>query len=96
MATRTQTFGAGKRESHDASDFYARFTPPTITKDETVNPCRAADQLICGDARDMHAVDDNSVALVVTSPPYFAGKAYELALGERGIPTSYVRFAATA
>jgi site-specific DNA-methyltransferase (adenine-specific) len=92
MATRTQTFGAGKRESHDASDFYARFTPPNISKDETVNPCRAADQLIVGDARDMHAVDDNSVALVVTSPPYFAGKEYELALGEGGIPASYLEY----
>src|SRR6476646_9419923 len=92
MATRTQTFGAGKRESHDASDFYARFTPPTISKDETVNSCRAADQLICGDARDMRAVDDNSVALVVTSPPYFAGKEYELALGEGGIPASYLEY----
>ena len=50
MATRTQTFGAGKRESHDASDFYARFTPPKISDDETINPCGAADQLICGDA----------------------------------------------
>jgi site-specific DNA-methyltransferase (adenine-specific) len=89
MATRTRAFGAGNRESHDASDFYARFTPPQISKDETVNPCRAADQLICGDARHMDAVDDNSVALVVTSPPYFAGKEYELALGEGGIPESY-------
>jgi site-specific DNA-methyltransferase (adenine-specific) len=92
MATRTQTFGAGKRESHDASDFYARFTPPKISDDETVNPCGAADQLICGDARDMRAVDDNSVALVVTSPPYFAGKEYELALGEGGIPESYLEY----
>jgi site-specific DNA-methyltransferase (adenine-specific) len=92
MATRTSAFGSGKRESHDASDFYARFTPPKISDDETINPCRAADQLICGDARDMHAVDDNSVALVVTSPPYFAGKEYELALGEGGIPKSYLDY----
>jgi modification methylase len=92
MATRTRTFGAGNRESHDASDFYARFTPPTISKDETVNACGAADQLICGDARDMRAVDENSIALVVTSPPYFAGKEYELALGEGGIPESYLEY----
>ena len=77
MATRTRKFGAGNRESHDASDFYARFTPPELSDDETVNPCVVADQLIVGDARDMSAVDDNSVALVVTSPPYFVGKDYE-------------------
>jgi site-specific DNA-methyltransferase (adenine-specific) len=92
MATRTRTFGAGNRESHDASDFYARFTPPKLSDDETVNPCRAADTLICGDARDMSDVDDNSVALVVTSPPYFAGKDYEVALGEGSIPATYLEY----
>ena len=92
MGTRTRSFGAGKRESHDASEFYARFTPPKISDDQTVNPCRAADRLIVGDARDMSAVDDNSVALVVTSPPYFAGKEYELALGEGGIPENYLEY----
>ena len=34
----------------------------------------------------------NSVALVVTSPPYFAGKTYEQALGEGHIPASYVDY----
>jgi modification methylase len=92
MATRTRTFGAGNRESHDASDFYARFTAPMLSQDKTVNPCAAADQLLCGDARDMRAVDDNSVALVVTSPPYFAGKAYETELGEGHIPATYLEY----
>jgi DNA modification methylase len=92
MATRTRTFGAGNRESHDASAFYARFTAPELTDDDTVNPCRAADAIICGDARDMRDVDDNSVALVVTSPPYFAGKAYELALGEGHVPATYLEY----
>jgi len=94
MPTRTRTFGAGNRESHDASDFYARFTSPKISTDDTVNPCAVADQLICGDARDMHAVADNSVALVVTSPPYFAGKDYETALGEGGVPENYLEYLA--
>jgi DNA modification methylase len=92
MSTSTRAFGAGKRESHDASAFYERFAAPEISDDETVNPCRAADSLICGDARDMAAVDDNSVALVVTSPPYFAGKEYEEALGEGHIPGSYLEY----
>ncbi len=94
MATRTRKFGAGNRESHDASDFYARFTPPDLSDDETVNPCVVADQLIVGDARDMSAVDDNSVALVVTSPPYFVGKDYELALEQGHIPSTYLEYLA--
>ena len=94
MATRTRAFGAGNRESHDASDFYERFRAPELSDDDTVNPCAAADSVICGDARDMAKVDDSSVALVVTSPPYFAGKEYEQALGEGHVPADYVEFLA--
>jgi hypothetical protein len=35
-ATTTSRFGTSKRESHDASDFYERFPPPTILTDTTV------------------------------------------------------------
>ena len=37
----------------------------------------------------MSLINSNSTALVVTSPPYFAGKEYELDLGQNGIPASY-------
>src|ERR671910_3185204 len=94
MPTRTRSFGAGNRESHDAAPFYERFTTPELSDDDTVNPCGATDSLICGDARDMDAVDDCSVALVVTSPPYFAGKEYEAALGEGHVPGSYLEYLA--
>ncbi len=76
--TATRAFGAGSRESHDASAFYSRFSPPTLSTDDDVKPPFELDEpLVLGDARDMAAVPDNSVALVVTSPPYFAGKDYE-------------------
>lgn len=90
--TATSPFGVGKRENHDASGFYARFTPPTIVKDEVVNPPKALDKILGGDARSMTEVSDNSVALVVTSPPYFAGKEYETALGDGHIPGSYLDY----
>jgi DNA modification methylase len=32
------------------------------------------------------------VALVVTSPPYFAGKEYEAALGEGHVPATYLEY----
>ena len=94
MGTRTRAFGAGNRESHDASDFYARFRAPELSDDETVNPCQIADTIVHGDARDMADVDDSCVALVVTSPPYYAGKEYEQALGEGHVPGSYIDFLA--
>ena len=28
MGTSTSSFGVGQRESHDSTDFYARFAPP--------------------------------------------------------------------
>ncbi|MGZ4690420.1 MAG: DNA-methyltransferase [Acidimicrobiia bacterium] len=90
--TSTSSFGAGRRESHDATAFYERFTPPVISEDAEVNPCSAAGRIIAGDARDMAAVESSSVALVVTSPPYFAGKAYEEELGDGHIPASYLEF----
>lgn len=37
-------------------------------------------------------VADNSVALVVTSPPYFAGKEYEQVLGQGHVPVDYVAY----
>ena len=93
--TATSNFGVGKRESHDATAFYARFVPPNISEDELITPPKALDRIWHGDARDMDAsgdIADGSVALVVTSPPYFAGKAYEEALGHGGIPADYLEY----
>ncbi|MCU1371858.1 MAG: modification methylase [Ilumatobacteraceae bacterium] len=90
--TSTSNFGVGKRENHDASGFYERFGAPVLSGDDTVNVAPSVDQIWVHDARDMHELPDNSVALVVTSPPYFAGKAYEEELGEGSIPASYVDY----
>ena len=91
-STATSAFGVSKRESHDASDFYRRFTPPVLSPDAEVAPHRALDKLIVGDARRMGEVPESSVALVVTSPPYFAGKEYETSLGDQGVPATYLEY----
>ncbi|MGI8754796.1 MAG: DNA methyltransferase [Acidimicrobiales bacterium] len=92
-STATSNFGVGGRESHDASGFYGRFRPPDLTTDDTVlAPDAVGEPFVCADARDMAAVADGSVALVVTSPPYFAGKQYEEELGRNGIPASYLEY----
>jgi site-specific DNA-methyltransferase (adenine-specific) len=90
--TSTSAFGVSKRESHDAEGFYSRFVAPELSTDTEVDPHKAVDKLICGDARSMSEVPDSSVALVVTSPPYFAGKEYEQALGEAGVPATYIEY----
>src|SRR6186997_1856034 len=91
-ATSTSAFGVSRRENHDASGFYGRFPAPTLSPDDTVEPPGVVDQIYVGDARSMDRVRPSSVALVVTSPPYFAGKAYEAELGEGHIPATYVEY----
>ena len=64
---------AASDRMHDATDFYRRFPVPTISAGFA--EVGAADKPFAGDARSMTEVLDASAALVVTSPPYFAGKA---------------------
>ena len=90
--TSTSSFGVSRRENHDASSFYARFAPPALSDDKEIASPSALDTIYCGDSRNMSEIADNSVALMVTSPPYFAGKEYEEALGEGHVPASYLDY----
>jgi DNA modification methylase len=94
LATATSEFGSGKRESHDSTSFYGRFTPPVVSGDERVQMPVTVDRLFCGDARTMtdDQVADRSVALCVTSPPYFTGKEYETNMAAGHVPSSYVEY----
>ena len=92
VATATANFGSGRREGHDASAFYDRFVAPEISTDAFVAPPADVDVIHAHDAREMTKVASNSVALVVTSPPYFAGKQYEEELGVDGVPADYFEY----
>jgi DNA modification methylase len=92
--TATARFGSSRRESHDATGFYERFVAPELSDDSVVARPDAVDVIHCHDARDMAAVPSGSVALVATSPPYFAGKEYEVTLGEAGVPGTYFEYLA--
>lgn len=94
-ATSTSSFGVSRRENHDSSDFYARFAPPVLSTDDTVNLPGPVNWIHHGDARSPESADrlkPGSIALVVTSPPYFAGKAYEEELGQGHIPADYLDY----
>lgn len=91
--TTTSNFGVGARESHDSTPFYDRFRAPELSDDQNVpQPAPVAEPFVHGDARHMDRVVDGSVALVVTSPPYFAGKQYEEELEREGVPSSYLEY----
>ena len=94
LATATSEFGSGKRESHDSASFYARFAPPVVSGDERVESPAVVDRLFCQDARTVtdDQVADRSVALMVTSPPYFTGKEYETDMAAGHVPSSYVEY----
>ncbi len=92
--TTTSSFGVSRRENHDATPFYERFTAPELSNATDVASRKDIDDIFDDDARHMDKVDDNSVALVVTSPPYFAGKEYETALGEGHVPATYAAYLA--
>jgi site-specific DNA-methyltransferase (adenine-specific) len=94
MGTSTSRFGVGRRESHDASEFYARFRPPETSADAEVVDFTPDPPLICGDARSMAELKPACVALVVTSPPYFAGKEYEADLSTGTVPATYLEYLA--
>lgn len=76
--TSTSSFGAGRREGHDATAYYDRnLAAVTETTDtRTVRPA-VEDTVFCGSAEHMGELPDDSIALVVTSPPYHVGKEYD-------------------
>ena len=84
--TRTSSFGVSGRASHDSTPFYSRKlykdigVPKPSPKDLVENrvPEGFLDKIILGDAREvLKRLPDNCVHLVVTSPPYNAGKEYD-------------------
>lgn len=90
--TATLAFGSSRRESHDSSAFYQRFSTPQISNDTELQHSTVVGT-IHDDARKLTSyIPENSVGLVVTSPPYFAGKEYEETLGRDGVPASYLEY----
>ncbi len=80
--TRTSKFGVSKRESHDASEFYSRkiYDNQAGELDDSVEGViddEVMDTVQCVDSRDMSMLPDESVHLMVTSPPYNVGKEYD-------------------
>jgi len=79
--TATSSFGVSKREGHDSSQYYAgRMHQGLNSEHDTgkANPMPADREnvILCADSRNID-IPDNTVHLVVTSPPYNASKDYD-------------------
>ena len=85
--TATTAFGVGRRESHDASDFYARFTPPRSAPTTRSTPCprilrRSTTATVSRSPRSSRRIPWRS-----SSPlRLFVGKEYELRHGRSRYP----------
>jgi site-specific DNA-methyltransferase (adenine-specific) len=83
--SKTSSFGVSKRECHDSSQFYSSNLYKDVIKPKKVKyidnskliPPNKLDRITLGDSRNMDFLPDNSVHLMITSPPYGVGKDYD-------------------
>ncbi|MGC8578306.1 MAG: DNA-methyltransferase [Thermoproteota archaeon] len=89
--SKTSSFGSPSRVNHDSSKFYGSKLYEGMPKGldnvdfiENQIPEDKIDKIFCKSAESMTELPDNSVHLMVTSPPYNVGKLYdkELTLNE--------------
>ena len=82
-STKTSAFGSPGRESHDSSAFYASKLYEGLTQEELREeienplPDGCLDKIFCASSEKMSELPDGSIHLMVTSPPYNAGKEYD-------------------
>lgn len=81
--TQTTTFGSVVRESHSSKKFYSSKLfkgfeiPKNIEYRETKIDVKDLDRLYCKSSERMDEIPDNSIHLMITSPPYNVGKEYD-------------------
>jgi len=81
--TQTTSFGSIVRESHSSKKFYSSKlfeefkVPEKLEFKEEKVPENILNKLFCKSSEKMDEIPDNSVHLMVTSPPYNVGKEYD-------------------
>jgi len=82
-STETSAFGSPGRASHDSSRFYnSRLyenlpDPDPAPYHENPIPPGVLDQILCKSSESMDELPDDSIHLMITSPPYNAQKEYD-------------------
>jgi len=81
--TQTSPFGSPGRINHNSAPFYASKlyeglpTEKIAEYEEISIPAQFLDKIFCKTSENMEELPDNSVHLMVTSPPYNVGKEYD-------------------
>jgi site-specific DNA-methyltransferase (adenine-specific) len=83
IGTKTSSFGASKRENHDSSKFYSRkiYISHKSTSSSEYKEIEIKENILNNvhyiDSRNMSILPNESIHLMVTSPPYNCGKEYD-------------------
>lgn len=81
--TESSSFGTNGRINHDSSKFYNSKLYSTLKEKKIVNrienelPDKYLNKFILGSAEKMNELPDNSIPLMITSPPYNVSKIYD-------------------
>lgn len=81
--TKTSSFGTPGRVNHDSSQFYSSKLYDGVNKEQKVKyieniiPENVLDKHFCHTSEEMKELPDNSIHLMITSPPYNATKEYD-------------------
>jgi len=81
--TQTSSFGSPGRINHDSTPFYTSKLYEGLPKEQKIRyvenpvPPQFLDKVLCKSSEKMEELPDNSVHLMVTSPPYNVGKEYD-------------------
>lgn len=81
--TKTSAFGSPGRVNHDSTSFYTSRLYEGLPKEEFIKYTENSilpeylDKIFCKSSEKMEELPDNSVHLMVTSPPYNVGKEYD-------------------
>lgn len=90
--SKTRSYGISTRINHDASQYYGsrmskglpgRSTGPAHLQPDQEFPARLENTIRVTSAGDMQEIPDNSIHLMVTSPPYNATKEYDDDLSQK-------------
>jgi site-specific DNA-methyltransferase (adenine-specific) len=81
--TQTSSFGAPGRINHDSTSFYMSKLYEGLPKEQKIKYTENSispqflDKIFCKSSERMEELPDNSIHLMVTSPPYNVGKEYD-------------------
>ncbi|AQQ09203.1 DNA adenine methyltransferase YhdJ [Sedimentisphaera cyanobacteriorum] len=80
--TKTSSFGTSKRINHDSSGFYnskiySNLSKSSASEPDNEFPSELLNTVIKADAQNMKEIPDNSLHLMITSPPYNVSKDYD-------------------